>query len=59
MSKKCASPSCNNDHDARECDSCLKYFCEDCWEDFERDYDFDYSDGSMSGNPERFCEKCA
>lgn len=60
MTKKCASPNCNENHDGRECNGCYKYFCEDCYNDFEKDYDFDYSDGSMAGhNAERFCEKCA
>jgi len=60
MAKKCASPKCNENHDGRECNGCYEYFCEDCYNDFEIDYDFDYSDGSMAGhNAERFCEKCA
>ena len=64
MTKKCATPNCNNNHDGRPCNGCSRDFCENCFEDFETDYENDYSDpeypeGTMLDTPMRYCNKCS
>ena len=53
----CASGGCNG-HPEYQCGNCLEFFCEDCYEDFETDYDFDYSDDPPSMDPKEMCSQC-
>jgi hypothetical protein len=64
MAKVCAAKDCNRSDLSRLCDGCGKSFCEDCWDDFESDYETDYSDpeypgGTMLSFPKKYCDKCA